>query len=375
MTAPTPQALYNRPWPFYPEQVVPEVIQLPDGQVVKNPLIDGIDNWYQTFDPNATITLAANGRSQVSWLIPPAGNMRGDAELFYLMSENTGRYSATGHLSGTYDRIMMNAPITVNMLAGTAWAPHELSESIFMESAGLVTWSLRDLSGAPNNVTLIGQGRRFTNYNIVNMNREGVIEAFYQRASHPYWMTFDSVEDNTGGLTIGAGVTLDNALTDMTVPGDGDFVAYGVVTDADGTFNVEMFSGRGGSVNSSQPIPSNLFAAPSSVVAGFPGNEVRSASFPFRWRQPRLFNRQTKIHFRITDTSGGTNVIRLALFGRKIYYPELGKAPIEVMGKGYVDRPIATHGSGNWSALNTPMAGQQIWPGTGISTHDNRYKA
>lgn len=362
MFEPTP--LGARPWPFMPEQMIPELLKLkPElgGHIVKNPLIDGVDIWHQAFDPNPTITVAANGEAQGIWRIPPASNLLGDVEMFYFMSEHTGRYLAEGHLVGSYDRLMMNAPISVNMLAGTAQLPAELAESIFMESAGTILWRLLDVSGQANNITLTGFGRQFINYDIVGMSRESVVEAFRQRASHPYWLTFDQTENNTGGITLNANETRENATLEMTVPGDGDLVVYDILDDSDGDYTIEMFSGRAGKRNSSGPIPRALFAGITTSGAVF---TRRAAAYPFRLRQPRLYNRQTKITFRITNLEAQANTIRIALVGRKVYYPELGKAPIELLGRYLQPRPIATHGSGMApGVVNPQLQGTSPWPG------------
>jgi hypothetical protein len=342
--------------------MVPELVRVEtrDGvEVAINPLIDGIDAWYQTSEPNATVALAANAQAEVAWRIPSTAGLRGDVEFFNLMSEHTGRYTAHGYLAGTYDRLISNQPISVNCLAGTAQLPHEFPESIFMEAAGHINWTLRDISGLANNINLVGHGRRFINYDVVGWSRDSVIEAFRNRNSHPYYLTFDQSDPTIGGVSIAASATVDNATLEMTVPPDGDFICYGVMDDSDFPYQIEMFSGIAGMQNTSAPLRRELFAGLTTAGGGL---ERRAAQFPMRWRQPKRITRRTVLRFRITNLVAQANVLRLVFFGRKVYYNELGKPPMAYFPPARVALPVAQAGSGNWQGVQPGALGPWLQP-------------
>ena len=52
------------------------------------------------------------------------------------------------------------------------------------------------------------------------------------------------------------------------------------------------------------------------------GGIVPAAGTPNLFPDTHLFQRNTVIEFRITDTSGNNNVISIALFGQLIYYQQ-----------------------------------------------------
>lgn len=346
------------PWPANPSGIIEELLRLRDGRIVKNPLIDGIQHWTQGTDPVAQ-ALAANAQLHTSWLVPPAAGARGDFECFDLVSRHRGRYTVMAHAGGKYDRQLMNVRIPINCLAGTSQWPHRLRESLFLEQASTLDFTFRDISGLANNVALVGSGRRFLNYEHVGISREAVLRAYQERGSHPYWLSFDQIEAATGGITLGVGETRANATLNMEVPSDGDLVLVGALDDSDGDYDIEMFVGQADARASSGAMPREVFAAltVSSGVLNFP-----AASFPAFWAQPIYVNRRTVINYRIVNTSGAANVIRLVLFGRKLYYSEAGKRPIEFIGHQPFARPVTTQGSGNAGALPPQSAGYPIYP-------------
>ena len=91
------------------------------------------------------------------------------------------------------------------------------------------------------------------------------------------------------------------------------------------------------------------------------GSFRRAASFPLRWRQPKWMNRQTRLRFRLRNLSNQENIIRLVLGGTKVYYPEVDKAPHELLGRYLMPRQAATSGSGNPYGVRDP--GPWLWGG------------
>ena len=296
----------------------------------------------------------------MAWRVDAAQNLRGDMEIFEFIGQfEDSRFLCRGHIKGGTDRLISNSPIPANCLWGTGQWPHELGESVWLESLATMQWDLINQTADDIQASLMAHGRRFVNYDLPGLSREAIVQAFQQRRQHIYYLTWDRIELATGGITLQPLQDLDTEFLTMTVPGDGDFICLGVMDDSDGDYEIIMEGGRSGQRLMNTMMPRSLFAG---VSSGAGVSVRRAASNPMRWRQPHLFNRQTRIHFRIRNLENATNVVRIVLYGIKSYAPELGKSPIELIGKGLVPRPLMTHGSGNWQALPPGAAGPNVMP-------------
>lgn len=310
-----------------------------------NPAKDAVKPiWHGVDTANNQVALAANGSLITTLTVFPEENLRGDSELYKILSTHTGPYTLSiNHLG--INKLLMNQPIHVSMVAGTAQLPFTMFESLFVETNQSLQLIFSDISGAPNTIFFNMYGRRFIAYDIPGMAKEKILYEAYSRKTHPYWLTFDQP------LVIAANAT---ATGNMSLTGEADMEVWQFLNASTGAFQFEIFEGRSGRPITSFPVHSaNGFG-----TTGVSG----SGQFPFLAIESWLVKRQTTLRFRITDLSGAPNTIRVALHGRLIYYQERGRAPIQLMDRPRETRRMATRGAGippgTPRALLGPLAGR-----------------
>lgn len=330
------------PGHIFPQADVPALIQDPcTGAVYMNPSKSFVKWFYLSGNP-FPLPLPADGQLPVTITPPLENGSDGDMEVVKMTSTSTGRFGVMIEDTVT-NRRFMNQPVANNLVFGTSQMPFTLFESIWLPASTNLQVQCSDLSGAPNDIRIVTEGRRFIGCG----PKEQLWSTFFSRRTHPYWLTFD----NGPEVTVEAGATL--AFT-MTVPAAGDFNCFSIMDDSSGDYEMKILensSGRsmmGGPGENGQAFISaqNFVASPTVSVAGFPGGVVRAASLPHTWTFSHVFKRASQVVIVITNPGGAPIDVRLAFHGQMIYY---GECP------GLADP------SRSWSAPAVPMPAPANW--------------
>jgi len=321
--------------------VIPALIKKTiDGQehVFMNPAKDAVKPIF--LSPDTTpLVLAANASRILSVTALPEENLRGDVELYKLLSIHTNPYTLDmTHLG--INKKLSNQPIHVNCMAGSAQLPFVLFESMFLETNQSLQINFQDL-GAGTTIRFNAYGRRFLAYDIPGLAKERILYEAYSRKTHPYWLTLDVP------LTIPANGT---ATGTMTLTGEADLEVWKMLdAPTSQEYTVEIFEGRSGRPITDGPIHSaNIFGR-----VGLAG----SGQFPFVTIESWLLKRQTTLRLLFTDLSGVPNVVRPTLHGKLIYYQEIGQPPIQIMGRPSEGRRMATRGAGPPPGISPELLG------------------
>lgn len=343
---------------------IPLLVRDKSGQPAINP-DKGFAKWFflRALGANnsASATLAAGGQAVLNITAPAEENLRGDYEIAYLMASSTGRFS-TQLFQSTINRNFQNVAIPNNLMYGSATFPGELPESIYLSATTGLQITVTDLSGASNTVSIVAAGRRFLDW---GNERLGDVRRrdFYARRTHVFWLT-----DNRGSERSVSGNGTDTLV--MNVPNDADFLCHGILDDSDGAYTAQIFEGLSSRAIMDAQVSRLFFAGQSLSVTGFPSTGG-SAGLP-AWssggrlrRWTHLFKRSSQINIPVTDTSGGTNKIRLALVGQLVYYNapsgEMLTLPSQYSDRGNM-QPAPLQGYGAQNGPSIPLPAQFLPP-------------
>jgi len=266
---------------------------------------------------NSGVTALAAGGPAVTTLNPPRDQGdQGDTEISRLMAQSTGQYSVRLYAEAL-DRRLMNVPVEGSLVFGTSNWPNYLLESIYVPATSAIRVGLTDLSAAPNNVSLMGHGLQVVNP-IANLgrSRSQLVQANSHANTHAYWLTTDAGPQ----VLIPAGGT---ATFQATVPSDADFNAWALLSRSDqgvNSFTIDIVEGQRRSLMRAGPVPIGLVGSQTFALAGSPDGIVPACGVPNLFPDTHLFQRNTIIEFRLTDTSGNPNTVSIALAGQLLYF-------------------------------------------------------
>jgi len=274
--------------------------------------------WQRALANNLTFanTIAGGGQTVVNIIAPSEENLRGDYEVCALMSTSTGRFSAQ-IFHNTINRSFQNTAIPNNLLFGVSSFPSWLPETTYLPVTNGLQLTLTDLSGSPNTVSIVALGRRFLdwgNERIGDVRRR----AFFSNRTHPYWLL-----DNRGPERSVAGTATDTLV--LTVPNDADFNCVAILDDSDADYTMQIFEGLSSRALMDAQISAQSFVtatrqASLTVTGGdtFMRPTALGGGRALQWSH--LFKRSSQINISITNLSGTTNKVRLALIGQLVYY-------------------------------------------------------
>jgi hypothetical protein len=323
------------PTPVFPQADIPTLIQDPmTGEVFLNPR-KTTQKWCYLSSNPYPVTLSSTGATLPVSLTPPLedGNS-GDVEIVKLMAkaavsgsgvEGANRFGVVLEDTVT-QRKFMNNPICSNLVFGNAQFPFTLYETIFLPATSNLIAYCTNYESSSNAIRIVAEGRRFVGCG----PRQQLQQAFYQRRSHPYWLTFDNLGTSSGangGVTVAANST---TTYTMTVPSSGDFNCWLIMDESTTDYHVrilETTSGRslmlGPGENGQGRIScKDMVASTRYGVTGFPNNLLTAANTPHAWTFTHTFKRGTQISFELTNTTGSQIVVRLALHGQLVYYQD-----------------------------------------------------
>ena len=332
-------------FPVRPASDPPAIIYAPNGAAMLNRK-KMRQKWAWLRADAFPLVLGAGGGATTAFTAPAEENMQGDLELVKLMSTQTGRFSVF-FTQATTTRSWMNVAIPHNFIFGTAQLPGVLYESCVLETTTSLQMQVADLSGAPNTIRMVGEGRRTLDY---GEERGPYLQAYYAKKTHPFWLSFDQGAE----LAVGAGAAVEAV---MTVPGAGHFEVWHWMTDSTGTYDIEILEGNsarsqmlGGAVAAL-----DFVASPTVAVIGMPGGIVRAVSLPHIITYSMIYPANSRVRIRITDTSGAPNVVRLCAHGRLIYAD--GSDPASV---------ASAYSPGRIMTQPIPTAPRPVPPGSGL---------
>ena len=272
-----------------------------------NPLRDVSRSWAQGTQRSARVSLASSAVGEDTIEVQAERGLTGDFEVTHFTSDQLAAFRAELYVSGGTDKRLMNAPVHVDLLCGTARAPLYFPVSLFLEARNNIQIRLTNLAAnLTNQVRFIAHGRRFLDYENA-INRKELMRQFSGRNEHVFWLTLD---DTSAALT--ADQTGQRFL--MSVPGDADFEAEYLLARSTGPFRVTIREGSG----NSRPIVSG------GAVTGVPGSHVCGTALnPYKFTgDSAYFKRQTKVEVVLDDLSGAANTVEICFVGRLLYYTE-----------------------------------------------------
>lgn len=250
------------------------------------------------------LALTAGGSANGNLIAPRDQGRSGDVELWKLGAESTGRFAVRLY-DQAIDKELMNAPVESSLVFGTAPLPSRLYESIFIPNTQALRVEAFDLSGAPNTVSIIGEGVQI----LAERTPQEIARAQRKRWQHTYWLTFDSGPEIT--LT-----ALGSQSVILTVPGNVHFEAFGMAARSDGAFDLELVEQTQRSLMYPGGVQDGdlVSGRTGTPIAGIPG-----ASLPNIFATPWLLGPSTQLKATFTDTSNATNKVSLALLGRLLH--------------------------------------------------------
>ena len=255
--------------------------------------------FYLTTNPaNVAVTVAANSVSPMTMMTVSG---EGPAEIDSLAVQSTGAALVQMVImDGTTPRALSNAALNIAAILGSGSQPYRLPERLYIDETRSIQVRFTDISGSSNTIRMVGRcGRQLEQQveNNLSVARKRLAERQY--LSMPFWYTTDA-----GPITLTA---LGSATRTISIASDFHFDLYQLSVSSTGAFNLNITDAtRGESIIDG-------FQASNFAISN--GLFIGSNNFPFRLREPRFFQKDTKIQLDFTDLSNGSNVIYIALGG------------------------------------------------------------
>lgn len=312
----------NGMWPIFPSVPTSALMQDPrTGAVWQNPL-KSRQKWYWLVGNEYQLTLEPGNVQSV--LLSPGleDGTLGDFEMVKLVSYNTGTNTrfACRIFDPFLDRWLSNAPVASDFMFGVPEYPGTFYESIFIPASTNLELQIQSLEADAFAICIAGSGRRFMGCG----PRDQIWQAFRDRKTHPYWLTFD-----TGPEFVVAANSTGRAT--MTVPAGGDFDAWTLMDDSYRTSNkavaeysiniLEGSSGRSmlGLPPGESSAEISIIAAKSRLVSGVNGDRLRAVGNPTVMTFTHLFPARTQVQLDLVNPNAFEITVRLAFHGQMIY--------------------------------------------------------
>src|SRR3990167_832349 len=204
-------------------------------------------------------------------------------------------------------RRMMNQPIHIRNLAGTAQEPAILREPIWFESNFALQMVAKKIAGAAVDVRMFLGGVNYYPWDQVENDPSGSAQirenilSWRERRKYiiPYWLTTDTPNQPVA-LTGNGSASAIGKIGD-----DAQFEAYSLCVVSTGAFTMTIQEVRSKQYLMNGPISSQAAWGTARLPTFFP--------------VPYLIPRGAKLQFNFVDLSGSTNNIYVTLAGRSIY--------------------------------------------------------
>ncbi len=204
-------------------------------------------------------------------------------------------------------RRMMNQPIHIRNLCGTAQEPAILREPIWFESNYAVAMTAQKASGGAANLYMAFGGVPYYPWDQSEYDPEGSVTlrsnilAWRERRKYvlPFWLTTDNPNQPVVLTGNGTGTAI------AKVGDDAQFEAFSICAVSTGAFTMSIQEVRSKQYLMNGQISNQAF--------------LGTARLPTFLPVPYLIPRGSKLQFNFTDLSASGNTIYLAIAGRSIY--------------------------------------------------------
>lgn len=237
--------------------------------------------------------------------------LTGDYEICGLLvipPADNGRYTVL-LVDSITKRQYMNVPTFFTFVCGLPNFPAAMAASIYVPATTALEVTVQSFIGGPASIALEAFGRRFVGQESINVEARRRA-AFMSRRLTPYWLGADLGPQ----VLCPAGATID---VRMTVPTGAHFLGIYFMDDSDGAYNVQVFLGTNMNSLNDRPVSRDvMFVRPAAGITAIGAASLRRCL----WSQAVEPN--TPLTFRVTDTSGAPNQIRLCVHGLLAYADE-----------------------------------------------------
>lgn len=270
----------------------------------------------RTTTGQTTITVLANSRNTVSFVVPPEDNAVGDMEVYSLLcaAATHMNWRCMVYHTGA-QRYLMNKPVHGSLVFADMdparvfnAQPIDLYESIYLEPNNELRVEITNYDSVDCVIELAVEGRRFWAFDIEGLTRESLVDMFYSRLSFPYWLTQDSV------TTIGTTTTPFAYSNTMTVEKGFDLEVIDVCrVESQSNKVVNGYTNYHTQINESA---SGRLIFDNIRATCFGG----SGQWPLRFKETWLVKRGTPIQANYTNDAGISTVIDHVFRGRALPY-------------------------------------------------------
>ena len=286
--------------------MIPTFLKRKDGSIYVNPTKRHVRPfWLTSQGPGATpqvVTVPAGGTTNP---IPFPIDNQGSFEIFYIMFDATDPRVEVNIFDPGTRRNLMNRPVRLPTIAGTAARPFYLPESYLINTDNgprdlQVTFT--DFSGAPNNVRLVFYGRKLYQNEAPPDVQEDMVKYLQKKErTNVYFLTTDTA------ITIPASGTLTGpAAPIFSATDEADTEVMKTTFLADGLFTFQLRELRSNRTLSNNPIVS---------TSGW-----GTGQFPFVFQETFLIERNYDVAFELTDLSAAPNNVFATMVARRLYY-------------------------------------------------------
>ena len=250
-----------------------------------------------TNPPNNVISMSANASA-------PTATMRvsgeGPIQLTRMGIKRTGACKVMFQIQDGQDiQALMNAPVHCDAIFGSGGELYPLPEALYLDENRAVAVVLTDISGAPNSATLAAIGAKYRQLqNDQSLNR--IKERLQTKLSAPYFYTFDNSK-----VTLAAN---ESTQVEISIAQDHHFLIHQLSYVSTGTFAIDIVDVAKGESIINAPSGTH-FQVPNQLLCG-------SGKYPFRLNEPVMVFAEQKLLVSLTDTSGSSNDVYLALGGQ-----------------------------------------------------------
>jgi len=203
-----------------------------------------------------------------------------------------------------FTRDLMNRDVLVSTIMTPAPGGQNvfiLPETLWLEQRHSLLFTFTDQSGAANSVRPVLHGRKF----FLRQAPAGLGDRFLARrrmqrkVSTPYWFTTDQAVQLANGAA--------GARANITIGGEGHFVAYKITCQSDGPFEFRLIDGETGAALSGSVFVSNT-------------NCTGIGMDPYVFPEPWFIEKDRLITVEMNNLNAlGANNIWFTMSGRRIY--------------------------------------------------------
>lgn len=212
-------------------------------------------------------------------------------------------------------RALMNFPIHIRTVMGTAQLPTILREPYYFTPNDQLAVYLNKISGSTSTARFYMNGTQYCAYSTSLLGRgnkaaEDVfkrIRQWRERSKYvmPYWQSPNFLNTDGSGSTTLSGNTTANF--DSIIPEDSHFEAFTIMAVSTGNFGLQIAE-----VKTKRLLMNGQITKT---------NAIGTNTYPTILPVPYLIPAGYRLRYTLTDLSGSTNTIWICMHGRRIYAP------------------------------------------------------